>query len=91
MNDYLVHPTPNHNLPKMDALPKTFLQSILAAKWLVRGIQGRPPTSIDDLCLLSYLFLFLKYLLYTLDNGGQEGRRCWQPLLQHDRRAVYRG
>ena len=30
------HPIPNQNLTKMYALPKTFVQIILAAKWLVR-------------------------------------------------------
>ena len=45
-----VHPVPtipNHHPIKMDVLPKTFVQIILAAKWLVR-----PPSSSDDLCLL---------------------------------------
>ena len=35
MDDHLVHTTPNHHPPKMDVLPKTFLQIILASKWLV--------------------------------------------------------
>ena len=36
MDDHLVYTTPNHHPPKMDFLPKTFLQIILAAKWLAR-------------------------------------------------------
>ena len=36
--------------PKMDVLPKNFLQSILAAKSLEPHCM-RPPTSSDDLCL----------------------------------------
>ena len=36
MDDYLVHITPNHHPPKINVLSKTFLQFILAAKWLVR-------------------------------------------------------
>ena len=34
LGDYLVHPTPtpNHHPPKMDVLPKTFCQIILATK-----------------------------------------------------------
>ena len=36
MGDHLVHTTPNHLRPKMDNLPKTFLQTIRASKWLVR-------------------------------------------------------
>ena len=44
-----IKPPPNR---KMDVLPKTFLQIILSAKWLVRHSIIRPPTSSDDLCLL---------------------------------------
>ena len=33
---HLVHTTPNHHPSKMDVLPKTYLQIILAVKWLVR-------------------------------------------------------
>ena len=33
---FTVHTTPNHNPLKMDFPPETFLQSNLAAKWLVR-------------------------------------------------------
>ena len=51
-----VHTTPNHQPPKMDALPKTFLQIILAAKRSVRHSSIRPPTSTDDL-LPSLLYL----------------------------------
>ena len=42
MNDHLVNTTPNHHPPKMDGLPKTFLQIILAAKWLVRYSSTSP-------------------------------------------------
>ena len=34
MDDLPVHTTPNHHPPKLDVLPKTILQIILAAKWL---------------------------------------------------------
>ena len=34
--------TPNHHAPKKDVLPKTFLQIILAAKWLVRHSSTSP-------------------------------------------------
>ena len=33
MEDYPVYTTPNHQPPKIDVLPKTFLQIILAAKF----------------------------------------------------------
>ena len=36
MDDHPVQTTPNHQPPKMDVLPETFLQIIFAAKWLVR-------------------------------------------------------
>ena len=36
MDDHRVHTTPNPHPPKMDFLSKTFLQIILAAKWLVQ-------------------------------------------------------
>ena len=42
---HTVHTTPNHHPPKMDmdVLPKTYLQIILASKWLVRHSGIRPP------------------------------------------------
>ena len=36
MDDHPFHTTPNDHPPKMDVLPKTFHQNILAPKWLVR-------------------------------------------------------
>ena len=43
--------------PKMDVLPNTVFQIILAAKWLVRHSSSiRPPTSSDDLCLLFWIY-----------------------------------
>ena len=53
MDDLPVHTTPNHHPPKMEVLPKTFLQSILTAKWLV-GVSGS-----DDLCFLFCLIIIL--------------------------------
>ena len=53
--------TPNQTttLPKWMVLPKTFLQIILAAKWLLRHSSIRPLNSSDDLCLLFCLILHL--------------------------------
>ena len=42
MDDQLVHTTPNHHLPKVAVLPKTFLQINLTAKWLVRHSSTSP-------------------------------------------------
>ena len=36
INNHPVQTVPNHHSPKMDVLPKTCLQIILVAKWLVR-------------------------------------------------------
>ena len=41
--------TPNHHPTKMDVLPKTFVQIILAAKWLVRLSSTSPPNNSDEL------------------------------------------
>ena len=62
---HLVHAIPNHHLTKIDVLPKTFVQIILAAKWLGRHSSIRPPTSSNDLCpsLLSLSFFYAVYSL----------------------------
>ena len=63
MDDHLVHTTPNHHPPKMDVLPKTFLQIILAANWLVQHSILSPKQQRRP---LPSLHLFL--LLCTRDN-----------------------
>ena len=73
MDDHLVHTIPNHHPTKMDVLPKTFVQIILAAKWLVRHSSIRPPNNSDNLSLLFCLYPSsmadlgwnLQYLLLT--------------------------
>ena len=53
MDDHSVHTIPNPHPSKMDVLPKTFIQIILATKWLVRHSsrsskqQRRPFTSLQ--------------------------------------------
>ena len=42
MYDQLVHTTSNHYPPKMDVLPKTFVQFILPAKWSVQHSSTSP-------------------------------------------------
>ena len=67
------HDTNQHPL-KMNILSKTFLQIILAAKWLYRGIQVCPPNSSDNrwlpfsliLILCSMVCLYPKNILYIL-------------------------
>ena len=39
MDDHPVYTTPKALPSKVDVLPKTFLQLILAAKWLVRHLK----------------------------------------------------
>ena len=58
MDGHLVHTTTNHYPPKMDILPKDFLQIILHVKWLVRNSSTLPNSSYDH-CLLFCLFLLL--------------------------------
>ena len=60
VEDHLVHNKPNPHPPKMDVLPKIFLQIILAAtrKWIVRD-SSSPQNSSDDLCLLLFITLCL--------------------------------
>ena len=58
-DDHLFHTTLNHHPPKMDVLPKCFLQIILAAKQLCAAFKYVPSTSSDDLCLLFCLILIL--------------------------------
>ena len=43
LSDLPVHTPPNHHDLKMDVLPKTFLQIILAANWLIRYSNMSPP------------------------------------------------
>ena len=47
MDDQPVHTTPNHHAPKVVVLPKTFLQIILDAKWLLRhsSTSHQPPAT----------------------------------------------
>ena len=60
INDHLVHTTPNQHPSKIDVLSKSFLQVILAAKWLVRHSSTvHSANSSDDLFLLFCLFLLL--------------------------------
>ena len=57
MDDHLVHIIPSHQPTKMDVLPKTFVEIILVAKWLVQHSGIRPPTNRDRQPLPSLLYL----------------------------------
>ena len=56
MDDHPVHTTQSHHPPKINVLPITFLQIILAAKCLVRHWST---SSSDNLCLPFCLILIL--------------------------------
>ena len=47
---------PTHHPTKMDVLPKTVVQIILAAEWLVRFHVQHPPNNSHNLCLLLCLY-----------------------------------
>ena len=54
LDDLPVHTPPNHHNLKMDVLPKTFLQIILAAKWLIRYSSMHPQKQRQPLPSLLY-------------------------------------
>ena len=57
--DHLAHTIPNQYPTKMDILPKTFVQIILAAKWLVRHLSTSPHQQRRPLpSLLSLSFFY---------------------------------
>ena len=57
-DDLPVHTTPKHHHSKMDVLPKTFLQIILAAKWLVGHSSTSPKQQRRPLPSLLYNSFF---------------------------------
>ena len=62
MADHPVHTTLNHHPSKIDVLPKTFLQIILAVKWLVRHSSTSPNQQRRPVPSLLYLSLFYGWL-----------------------------
>ena len=72
MDDHLVYTTPNHILAKMDVLPKTFLQIILATKRLVRHSSMYVPQAaattfaFSSVCFFFYASTILLNRLYIL-------------------------
>ena len=79
MDHHPFHPTQNHYSPKMDVLPKKFLQIILAAKWLVRHSSTSPKPEATtfagiDPCCMSVNILCCKVgdplaLLFEIQDG----------------------
>ena len=58
MDDHLVHTTPNPHLLKMDVLPKTFVQIILAAKMAIVTLKYVPQTAATTFTFSSVCFFF---------------------------------
>ena len=58
MDDYPVHSIPSHHYPKIDVLPKSFLQIIIAAEWLVRHSSSSP---IHTTFAFSFVFIQFFY------------------------------
>ena len=63
MDDHSVHIIPHHHPTKMDVLPKTVLQIILAAKW--GGSQVRPPKQQPTTFAFSSVFVLLMCIMYS--------------------------
>ena len=58
LDDHTVHTKPNHHPNEMDVLPKSFVQSILAAnKWLVQDSSTSPKQRpLPSLLSLSFVY-----------------------------------
>ena len=59
MDEHPVHTIPNHSPTKIDVLPKTFVQVIFAAKWLVRHSSMSPQPTATTFAFSSVFFLLL--------------------------------
>ena len=86
MYDHTVHTMQNNHPSKMDVLLKTFVQNILATKWLVR--QVRSPNNSNNLCLLFCLYCILLLWFRTISwlwehttVSDLERRACQSSLL----------
>ena len=79
IDDHPVHTIPNQYKTKMGVLPKTLVQIILAAKWLVRHSSTFPKQQRRPLPSLLYKSFFCGRILLTAPLqaptgvGGQEG------------------
>ena len=58
MDDHPVHTKPNPHPTKIDVLPKTFLQVILGAKYLVQHSSMSPQPAATTFAFPSVRFLF---------------------------------
>ena len=81
MDDHLVHTIPNHYLIKMDVLPKTFFQIILAAKWLVRHSTTAATFAFSSVFILLLWFRKISCEMYNecaddrLSKNGKGGEK----------------
>ena len=70
MDNHPIHTIPNPDLTKMVVLPKTFLQIILAAKWLVHAAFNYVPLVGDELCR--------PYCIFPSTYGGIPTHKHWK-------------
>ena len=86
--DQPVYTKPNHQPTKMDVLPKTLIQIILAAKWSVRHSSTFVPQAAETTFAFSSVFIFV--LVRRLHPWEGHCLRCLlrQPALRHLRRRL---
>ena len=77
MDDHPVHTIQIHQHPKMDVLPKTVVQILLAAKWLVRPQSKYSTPAVErprvlNLINSAHWVLYIEQKDFTagLDAGG---------------------
>ena len=68
IDEYPVHTIQNHHPTKMDILPKTFVQIILGAKWLVRHSSRRPQPTATTFAFPSVFFLQHHQTVLVIDG-----------------------
>ena len=59
---FLLHIISNHHHPKIDVLPKPYLQIILAAKWLKCDIQVYVPETAATTFAFRSVFILLLWI-----------------------------
>ena len=70
MDNHPIHTIPNPDLTKMVVLPKTFLQIILAAKWLVHAAFNYVPLVGGELCR--------PFCIFPSTYGGIPTHKHWK-------------
>ena len=82
MDAHLIHTTPSHHPPKMDVLPKTFLQIMsLLLNGYSTAFKYVPQTTATTFAFSSVCFSFYDFLILVLRGSaaGRGDRRGGQP------------